>query len=67
MKDFDTFTKIAKNVGNLVKMILATGFEKLPKSAINHPIWSHWLQNTKDTTNRLEIHFLRSIYYIFEI
>ena len=31
MKDFDTFTKIAKNVGNLGKIILATGFKKLPK------------------------------------
>ena len=41
MKIFDTFTKIAKNVGDLGKMILATGFEKLPKSAINRPIWSH--------------------------
>ena len=31
MKDFDTFTKIAKNVGDLGKIIAATGFEKLPK------------------------------------
>ena len=31
MKDFDTFTKIAKNVGDLGKIIIATGFEKLPK------------------------------------
>ena len=31
MKDFDTFTKIAKNVGNLGKIIFATNFEKLPK------------------------------------
>ena len=31
MKDFDTFTKIAENMGNLVKIIAATGFEKLPK------------------------------------
>ena len=30
-KDFNTFTKIAKNVGNLAKIIVATGFEKLPK------------------------------------
>ena len=28
---FDTFTKIAKNVGNLGKIIVATGFERLPK------------------------------------
>ena len=28
MKDFDTFTKC---VGNLGKLIVATGFEKLPK------------------------------------
>ena len=31
MKDFDTFTRIAKNVGDLDKIIVATGFEKLPK------------------------------------
>ena len=31
MKDFDTFTKIAKNVGDLAILIDATGFEKLPK------------------------------------
>ena len=31
MKDFDTFTKIAKNVGNLGKIFAATGFEKFPK------------------------------------
>ena len=31
MKDFDTFTKIAQNVGDLGKIIVAKGFEKLPK------------------------------------
>ena len=31
MKDFDTFTKIAQNVGDLGKIIVATGFEKLSK------------------------------------
>ena len=31
MKDFDTFAKIAENMGNLVKIIAATGFEKMPK------------------------------------
>ena len=31
MKDFDTFTKRAQNVGDLGKIIVATGFEKLPK------------------------------------
>ena len=31
MKDIDTFTKIAKNVGDLGKIIIATGLEKLPK------------------------------------
>ena len=30
MKDFDTFTKVAKNVDDLGKIILANGFEKLP-------------------------------------
>ena len=32
MKDFDTFTKkFPKNVGNLGKIIVATGIEKLSK------------------------------------
>ena len=31
MKDFDTFTKIAYNVRDLKKIIVATGFKKLPK------------------------------------
>ena len=31
MKYFDYFTKIAKNVADLGKIIVATGFEKLPK------------------------------------
>ena len=31
MKDFDTFKKLPKNVGDLGKIIVATGFEKFPK------------------------------------
>ena len=31
MKDFDTFKKLPKNVGDLGKLIVATGFEMLPK------------------------------------
>ena len=31
MTDFEKFTKFPKNVGNLGKIIVATGFEKLPK------------------------------------
>ena len=31
MNDFDTFKKLPKNVGDLGKLIVATGFEKLPK------------------------------------
>ena len=42
MKDFNTLTKSSKNLGDVGKIILATSFEKLPKSAINRPIWSHW-------------------------
>ena len=37
--DFDTFTKIAKNVGDLGKLIIAKGFKNLPK--VLRPIWSH--------------------------
>ena len=31
MIDFDIFTIIAKNVGDLGKLIVAKGFKKLPK------------------------------------
>ena len=34
-----TLQKLPQNVG---KIIVAIGFEKLPKSATNCPIWSHW-------------------------
>ena len=31
MKDFDNFAILPKNVGDLGKIIVATGFKKLPK------------------------------------
>ena len=31
MIDFDTFTKMTNNVGDLGKLIIAKGFKKLPK------------------------------------
>ena len=31
MIDFNTFTKMLKNMGNLGKLALAKGFKKLPK------------------------------------
>ena len=31
MIDFDTFTKMPKNVGDLGKLIVAKGFKKLPE------------------------------------
>ena len=31
LKDFDTFAKIAQEYGDLSKLIVTTGFEKLPK------------------------------------
>ena len=31
MIDFDTFTKLPKNVGDLDKLIVANGFKMLPK------------------------------------
>ena len=31
MIDFDTFTELPKNVGDLGKLIIAKGFKKLPK------------------------------------
>ena len=38
-----TLQKLSKNVDNLGKIIIATGFEKVAQSAINRPIWSHFL------------------------
>ena len=43
MKDFETFLIIAKNVANLRLKVVATGFKKYPKAAMNRPIGSHWL------------------------
>ena len=34
MFDFDTFTKLPNNVSNLGKILIATGFECLPKKQI---------------------------------
>ena len=31
MNDFDTFTKLPNNMGNLGKIIVASGFQWLPK------------------------------------
>ena len=41
IKDFDTFTKMTKNVGDLGKLIDAKGFKKVTQSAKNRPIWSY--------------------------
>ena len=41
MNDFDTFKKLPNNVGNLCKIIVATGFEWLPKVHKIAFIWSH--------------------------
>ena len=42
---------LPKNVGNLGKMIVAMGFEKLTQSAINRPIWSHCPQPSASSVN----------------
>ena len=34
--------KLPKNVGDLGKLIVAIGFDKVAQSPINRPIWSHW-------------------------
>ena len=41
MIDFDTFKKVPENVGDLDKLIVAEGFEKVVLSAKDRPIWSH--------------------------
>ena len=46
MIDFDTFTKLPKNVGDLGKLIVAKGFKNLSKVQKNRPIWSHWSWGT---------------------
>ena len=35
--------KLPKNVGDLGKIIIATGFEKVAQSAINRLVESHWI------------------------
>ena len=42
MKDFVIFTKILKNVGNLGKIIVATGFEKLPNLVTLFLSYNFW-------------------------
>ena len=41
IKDFGTFTKLPKNVGDLGKIIFATGFECMGKRQKNRRIWSY--------------------------
>ena len=47
LKILTTLQNLPTNVGDLGKLIVATGFEKLPQIPINRPIWSHWLQGKK--------------------
>ena len=42
MKDFDTYTKITLNGGNLGNKNCCQRLSKVAQSAINRPIWSHW-------------------------
>ena len=44
LKILTPLQKLPKNVRDLGKLIVAKGFEKLPKSPINRQIWSHWSQ-----------------------
>ena len=44
MKVFDTFTKLAKNVGDLGKLIVAKGYKKVAQCPINRSIWSKWFR-----------------------
>ena len=43
LKVLTPFQKLPKNLGDLGKLIVAKGYEKLPKRPINRPIWSHCL------------------------
>ena len=59
MNDFDTFTKLPNNVSDLGKIIVATGFEWLPKVQENRPIWSHWLSGSYvQTSAHVALHSL---------
>ena len=46
LKILTPLQKLPKNVRDLGKLIVAKGFEKLPKVQKNRPIWSHWPQIT---------------------
>ena len=43
MKDFDNFTKIVKKCGKFGQNKCCQRLWKVSQSAINCPIWSHWL------------------------
>ena len=45
-------------MGDLGKLIVATGFEKLPQSPINRPFWSHWVEGMFKVTIILAITLL---------
>ena len=42
--------KLPKNVEDLGKFIVAKGFKKLPQSAKNRQLWSHWPSATEKNT-----------------
>ena len=58
MIDFDTFTKLPKNVGYLGKLIVAKSFKKLSKCRKIAQIWSHWLKPTIEHEAKLPFDYL---------
>ena len=46
--------KLLKNVGDLGKIIVATGFKNFAQSAINRQIWSHWLESRSREESKSE-------------
>ena len=43
LKVLTPFQKLHKNMVDLGKIFVATGFENSSKAQLNRPIWSHWL------------------------
>ena len=46
IKHFDTFTKIAEECRRFGQINCCQRLLRLAQSPINHPIWSHWFQNS---------------------
>ena len=66
MKVLTPFQKLHKNVVDLGKIIVATGFENLPKCN-KSPIWLHWLLPAQEDpgSNHPSLLLIKKIFKFF--